>query len=56
MNSNVKILAAGPDTYVLNVYSTNASCQPGKKQLDNDLKMELDALKQQAQDDEEDAR
>lgn len=52
--SSVRVLGAGPDTYVLNVYSTNASFEPGKKQLSRDLKAELDLLKKRAQEEEED--
>lgn len=54
MTSPVKILAAGVDTLVLNVYTTNLACQIVDGKVSQELQEELTALKEAAQEQEKD--
>ncbi|GCE20369.1 hypothetical protein [Dictyobacter kobayashii] len=51
--SIVRILGAFLDTLYLNVYQTDTNFQVVKKKLSDELKLELQQLKEQAQEDEE---
>ncbi|GCE27896.1 hypothetical protein KDA_33800 [Dictyobacter alpinus] len=53
MNSPVKVLGAFLDTLYLNVYQTDSSYQVVKKKLSDELKAELQLLKDEAQEEEE---
>jgi hypothetical protein len=53
MDSPVHILGAFVDTLYLNAYQTDASFRIVKKKLSDDLRLELDQWKAQAQDEEE---
>ena len=52
MASPVRILGAFIDTLYFNAYQTDASFQIVKKKLPDDLRVELDQWKEQAQEEE----
>ncbi|GCE20078.1 hypothetical protein [Dictyobacter kobayashii] len=51
--SMIRLLGAFLDTLYLNVYQTDTSFQVVKKKLPNELKLELQQIKEQAQEEEE---
>ncbi|SRR5579875_218134 len=54
MESSVKIVGAGVDTLVLNIYPTDSEGEVVKRRVDDGLQEELRLLKERAQEEEED--